>query len=175
MPPCAADVEQWWLVAGIDALSQLVDASDLQVKPRECGFAQVVHRKLRAFDNDAEIEAALSECMAEIAAKKAFSHDFNPRKKMHTAMRWIFQKPNAEGIDFSRAMDGLEYLDVMETHRQRLVAATRQAMVTGAPDNHHAPIIEELQRQATFRYRQFHMGFRACVRLNTRRRSKRRY
>ncbi|PNY23446.1 Uncharacterized protein TCAP_06621, partial [Tolypocladium capitatum] len=163
MPPCAADVEQWWLVVGMDALSRLVDASDLQVNPRECGFAQVVHRKLRAFDNDPGIKDALCECMAEIAAKKAFQDDFNPRRKMHTAMRCIFQKPNAEGIDFARAMDGLEHLDTMEMHRQRLVAATRQAMVTGVPHHHHAPIIQELERQTTFRYRQFHLGFRACI------------
>ncbi|POR35528.1 Uncharacterized protein TPAR_04232 [Tolypocladium paradoxum] len=163
MPPCAADVEQWWLVDGIDALSRLVDASDLRVKPQECGFAQVVHRKLRAFDNDPEIEDALCECMADISAKKAFPDEFNPRKKMHTAMRWIFRKPNSEGIDFSRAMDGLEYLDSMETHRRRLVAATTLAMLTGVPDAHHPPIIAELQRQTAFRYRQFHMGFRACI------------
>ncbi|PHH89644.1 hypothetical protein CDD83_5604 [Cordyceps sp. RAO-2017] len=163
MPPCAADLEAWWLADGREALGQLVDAAELQVEPHECGFAQEVQRRLRAFDNNQQLEAALRSSMLDAAARDAFARGFNPRKKMNEAMRCIFLRPEDGGICHARALDGLEYLDGMETHRRRLVAATKLAMATGPPDEHHPHLVDDLHRQASFRYRQFHMGLRASI------------
>lgn len=87
----------------------------------------------------------------------------NPRRKMHEAMCNIFRRPEDGALDASRALAGLEYLDMVELHRRRLLNATRLAMATGVPDQHHPHLVEELHRQASFRYRQFHMDLRACV------------
>lgn len=163
MPYCAADLEAWWLAHGRDALDKLVSPQGLGLEPRECGFAQAVQHRLRVFDNDHEIEKALRSSLNKMAAAKALKLEFNPRRKMHEATRTIFRKPEDGGVDHSRALEGLEYLDLMELHRRRLLAATRAAMAVGVPEEHHPHVIEELHRQTAFRYRQFHMGLRACV------------
>ncbi|PFH58907.1 hypothetical protein XA68_13056 [Ophiocordyceps unilateralis] len=124
MPPRAADVEGWWLRPGYQAIVQVVDASELPVRSHQCGYAQAVQQRLRAFDHSHELADSLSEAMATLAANGAFARDFNPRKKVHETMRCIFRRPDDGGINGDRALDGLEFLDAMEMHRQRLVSAT---------------------------------------------------
>ncbi|UNI17634.1 hypothetical protein JDV02_003962 [Purpureocillium takamizusanense] len=166
MAPKPAHFEEWWLTAGLDALTRLVDNRDIAFRPRDVGYVQVIHRKLRAFDNDPTLEDSLTESMASIyTEQKAFpSGDFNPRRKMSEARDSIFRRLEDGGIDVGRALDGLEKLDVVETHRRRLLAATQDAIRKGGtPDEYHRRLIDELDRQTSNRYRQFHMGLRACI------------
>ncbi|KAJ6441135.1 cytochrome P450 312a1 [Purpureocillium lavendulum] len=166
MAPKPAHLEAWWLTTGLEPLSRLVDGSDIALRPSDVGYVQAIHRKLRAFDNDPALETSLRESMASIyRTEKAFpSGDFNPRRKMHEALGSVFRRIDEGGIKADRALDGLESLDVVEAHRQRLLAATRDAVRDGGnPDEHHRRLIEELDRQTTTRYRQFHMGLRACI------------
>ncbi|KAF4589240.1 hypothetical protein GQ602_003129 [Ophiocordyceps camponoti-floridani] len=167
MPPCPADLEAWWLGPGLPSLVHLVDATELPVTPKQCGFPQAVQQRLRAFDNSQELVGSLADAMADLAAEKAFSHDFNPRKKMHEAMRCIFRRQEDGGIDSDRALEGLEYLDAMEMHRQRLLKATSIASEVSPPDAQQSQLINELHRQATFHYRQLHMGLRASMVFTT--------
>ncbi|RCI11745.1 hypothetical protein L249_7610 [Ophiocordyceps polyrhachis-furcata BCC 54312] len=159
MPPSAADLESWWLGPGLPSLVHLVDSSELPVNARQCGFAQAVQQRLRAFDHNHDVATSLADAMAVLGAETAFQHELSPRKKMHEAMRCIFRRPEDGGLDGERALEGLEFLDSMEMHRQRLVSATSPAALT----QQHSQLIEELHRQASFHYRQLHMGLRASV------------
>ncbi|RDA87602.1 hypothetical protein CP532_3965 [Ophiocordyceps camponoti-leonardi (nom. inval.)] len=163
MPPSAADLESWWLGPGLPSLIHLVDSSELAVSPRQCGFAQAVQQRLRAFDHNHEVANSLAHAMAVLGAERAFDQEFNPRKKMNEAMRCIFRRPEDGGLDGERALEGLEFLDSMEIHRQRLVSATSAVMATAALTQQHSQLIEELHRQASFHYRQLHMGLRASI------------
>ncbi len=170
MAPKPAHLEEWWLTTGLEDLNRLVDNHDISLRPRDVGYVQAIHRKLRAFDNDPTLEASLTESMVSIYNnQKAFpTGDFNPRRKMSEALGSIFRSVGDGGIQASRALDGLDHLDVVETHRQELLAATREAVRKGGtPDEYHRRLIDELDHQTTNRYRQFHMGLRACVSLHS--------
>ncbi|KYK54714.1 hypothetical protein DCS_06674 [Drechmeria coniospora] len=175
MAPSPADMENWWLTVGIDALSRLVDRRRLAHKPCECGYLQAIHRKLRAFDNDPELEKSARAHMATICRASNTPPPitgFNPRRTMNEVIRSIFRHLDHGAIEFSRALLGLEHLDRVELHRLHLLAFTRAAMYDGGAGSrvrvaHDPRLIEELHRQASFRYRQFYMGFRACILVDT--------
>lgn len=166
MTPSPRHLEQWWLTTGFETLSRLISHDDVAVGTRDVGFVQAIQRKLRILDNDAVIEARLRESMIDhYAREKAFPRGgFNPRKKLNEALHSIFRNYDDGGIDTSRCIEGLEHLDVVEAHRQALLASTKDAMARGGlTEPNHPQLIEELDRQTSIRYRQFHMGLRASV------------
>lgn len=163
MPAYAADLEQWWLTSGREAISRLLDLENLDFKPRECGFAQEVQHKIREFDANNDIYDALEGKLEESSNVHGVSLTANHRKLMKEALCEIFKSPVDGGLVESLAVEGLGYLDAVEEHRRRLVSATRSTIEDTGFVHAHVDIIEELDRAATFHYGQFHMGFRACV------------
>ncbi|RDA93054.1 hypothetical protein CP533_0701 [Ophiocordyceps camponoti-saundersi (nom. inval.)] len=163
MPPSATDLESWWLDPGLPSLIHLVDGSELSVSPRQCGFAQAVQQRLRAFDHNHEMANSLATAMGNLGNERAFDQEFNPRKKMHEAMRCIFRRPEDGGLVGERALEGLDFLDSMEMHRLRLVSATSAAVASAGLNLQYSQLVEELHRQTSFHYRQLHMGLRASV------------
>lgn len=163
MPPFAPELEEWWLGHGYDALTRLVDPGDDALKPEECGFAQDVQRRLRALDNDHLLQAKLKEAWPAIRAARGINYVANPRKQLKEASSTIFKPVEDGGMDQSRVLEGLGYLDAMEVHRLRFLKATRSAMEVTTPEKRHLQVVDELDRQATIHYRHFHLGFRTCV------------
>ncbi|CAM1509133.1 Fc.00g028720.m01.CDS01 [Cosmosporella sp. VM-42] len=166
MPPFAAELEEWWLSCGYEPLTRLVDSADSDPKPKECGFAQAIQRKLRNFDNDRVIRADIQATWPAIRAARGIDYEANPRKRLKEASRSIFKRPEDGGLNQLQAMDGLGYLDAMEVHRLRLVEATKIAMDAGAPEASQVQVIKELHSTATAHYGHFHMGFRICSLLD---------
>lgn len=167
MPPCTIDLEDWWLSRRNQVSTFLLDPRHLGIKSEECGFSQAVQQRLRSFDNNQTMQAELRSRMLEISAQKAFDCGHSPRAGLHEATRLIFRRPDAGGVDFSRALHGLDCIDAMETHRLRVLSATRLAMASGLSEVGHSHLIEELHRQATIRYKHCHMGLRATVSSST--------
>ncbi|KJZ76809.1 hypothetical protein HIM_03686 [Hirsutella minnesotensis 3608] len=169
MPPRPADVEAWWLCHGSDALSRLVAKTDTRpgdTRPGVSSFLLEIQRKLRVFDNSPELEHSLLSSMHNIASRRAWVNDFNPRSKLHETIRFIFLAPQDGGINAERALEGLDHLDEMELHRQNLVLAAKQATASGMPElTHHVHLVKELDRHSSIRYQQFHMGIRAEILL----------
>lgn len=163
MPSFAAELEEWWLNHGHEAISHLVDPSSDGPKPHECGFAQAIQRRLRSFDNDKTVRDHLQSSWKAVRDSRNTEYDVNPQRHLQNASRGIFRRPEEGGIDRSKAMEGLSYLDAMEIQRLRLVEATKIAMSISSPEAHHKHIIEELHRTATHHFGLFHMGFRVCV------------
>ncbi|KAH6997208.1 hypothetical protein EDB80DRAFT_585506 [Ilyonectria destructans] len=163
MPPFAPELEEWWLGRGYDALTRLVDPGDDALKPQECGFAQDVQRRLCALDNDRALQAEIKEAWPAIRAARGINYVANPRKQLKEASGTIFKPVEDGGMDQSRVLEGLGYLDAMEVHRLRFMKATRSAMEATAPEKRHLQVVDELDRQATIHYRHFHLGFRTCT------------
>ena len=163
MPLFAAELEKWWLSHGQDAIYRLVNPDEDGPRPHECGFAQAIQRRLRNFDNDKTIQDHLNSSWKSVLGSSSADYDVNPRKHLKDASRTIFRRLEDGGIDRSRAMEGLGYLDSMEIQRCQLIEATKLAMKTGFAEQHHKHVIEELHRTATHHFSLFHMGFRVCV------------
>lgn len=165
MPPSPAYLEDWWLTSGHEALSRLVDRSDLSLSPRDVGFAQAAHRKLRAFDNDRELQCRLRSDWHVAIESQGIGFDDNPRMKLKEATREIFKPSQDSGISNDEALEGLGCLDAAEICRLRLLTATQLALAleSRTTDDELPQIIQELHRTASNRYGQFHMGFRAWV------------
>jgi hypothetical protein len=167
MPPTAAYLEDWWLDSGYEALSKLVDHSDMGLSAHNVGFAQAAQRKLRAFDNDRDLHGRLRLDWHAALESRGVDFDVNPRKRLKVAANEIF-KPSENGcINYAEALEGLGHLDAAEIHRLRLLAATRLAMETSPTGEQQSQVVDFLHRTASKRYRQFHMGFRACVSTST--------
>ena len=167
MPPFAAELEEWWLSCGYEPLTRLVQPTERDPKPKECGFAQAMQRKLRNFDHDRAMEADIQATWPAIRAARGIEYAANPRKRLKEASRSIFKRPEDGGMDQGQVMDGLGYLDAMEVHRLRLVETTKIAMDSGVPEDSQVQVIKELHHTATIHYGHFHMGFRICVRHPT--------
>ncbi|KAH7146396.1 hypothetical protein EDB81DRAFT_883816 [Dactylonectria macrodidyma] len=162
MPPFAAELEEWWLTSGHEILTRLLDPNN-DLNPQECGFAQDVQRKLRALDNDPALQAEIKAAWPAIRSAKGINYGANPRKHLKEASSNIFRHTGDGGIDRSRLLDGLGYLDAMEFHRLRLMKATKSAMETTALEKHQAQLVDELDHHASTHYRRFHMVFRICA------------
>lgn len=163
MPPSATYLEDWWLSNGHGALSRLVDRNDLGLSPRDVGFAQAAQRKLRVFDNDRDLQDRLHADWHAALESQGIDFDANPRKRLKDAAHDIFKSTQDGGINNDRVLEGLGYLDATEIRRLRLLTATQLAMESSVTEDKQSQIIEELHRTASNRYRQFHMGLRACV------------
>ncbi|KAF7562373.1 hypothetical protein G7046_g1732 [Stylonectria norvegica] len=163
MPPFAAELEEWWLSCGLASLTSLVDSNELDLIPQDCGFAQALQRILRNFDNDRTLQDDIQATWPAIRAARGIDYNANPRKRLKEASRSIFQRSEDGGIDASRVMDGLGYLDAMEIHRLRLVKATKAAMQAASPEERHYQVVEELHQTATRHFGHFHMGFRTST------------
>ncbi|KAJ3519523.1 hypothetical protein NM208_g14094 [Fusarium decemcellulare] len=164
MPPAPAELEEWWLIDGYEALVRLVDDNGGQIDPRQCGFAQDIRRKLLAFDNDHTLEAKIREGLSRIRATKTTSSETLPSKCLADLCRDIFRRPEDGGINHDRVMDGLGYLDAMEVHRLRLVEAAQEANQNEPREDHRHQLLEELHRAASAHYRPMHASFRTYVR-----------
>lgn len=163
MPPYPADLERWWLSSGHEALVQLLDMETIGFRPRECGFSQAAQTRLLRFDGDQHLEYKLRTQLPRIRALIGSDYGANPRKSLAEASRSIFRKPEDGGMDHSMALEGLGLLDAVETHRLRLLAATKKKAGPHASLDYHLNVIHALHQTASGRYAQFHMGFRTCV------------
>ncbi|KPM38435.1 hypothetical protein AK830_g8137 [Neonectria ditissima] len=166
MPPFPTELEEWWLSCGYEELVHLVDPPDDALKPQECGFAQEVQRRLCALDNDRSLLAEINEAWPAIRVSRGVNFVANPRKHLKEASRSIFRLVEDGGMDQSRVLEGLSYLDAMEVHRLRLMKATRSAIEVSVPDDRHLQVADELDRQASIHYRHFHLGFRTGILIN---------
>ncbi|KAF4341994.1 hypothetical protein FBEOM_4044 [Fusarium beomiforme] len=163
MPPYAAELEDWWLGAGYEALKHLVNKESEEINPRQCGFAQQIQARLLTFDADETIQASLRTTWPAIRAARGVDYNANSRKNSKYIASNIFRKPKDGGIDFERAMDGLGYLDAIEIRRLRLLEATHAAMETASPTDSQIQMLQELDRTSSSHFRLLHAGFRTCI------------
>ncbi|KAG9251172.1 uncharacterized protein F5Z01DRAFT_739398 [Emericellopsis atlantica] len=164
MPPTPGELEDWWLNQGRLALQELLNCSTLSLTSREVGYAQAVQRRLRAFDGNAVLHDQLRADWEAAHATNEIRHDVNPRKKLRDACHLVFRRTDDGGIDYDCALEGLGWLDKAESHRQRLLASTREAMaIESTVGEIRERIISELQITTSKRYTQFYLGFRASV------------
>lgn len=165
MPPSPTYLEDWWLTSGHEALAQLVDRNGLGLSPRDVGFAQAAHRKIRAFDNNRQLQSRLQSDWQADLESQGIDFEANPRKRLKEAAQEIFKTPQDGEINSKEALKGLGFLDAAEIRRIRLLTATQLALALElrTSDEEQAQIIRELHRTASNRYAQFHMGFRASV------------
>ncbi|KAG5938187.1 hypothetical protein E4U60_001443 [Claviceps pazoutovae] len=158
-----AALEEQWLTKAFHHLLQLVDTTDIDITRRDCGFDQVIQRKLRDFDSNRTIDAARDGHLVEAApASTPPPLCGNVRGKLVEA-REIFRAPDDGGLQFDEAFRGLEVLEEVEIHRQRLVKATRTELgrISGHERHHSAQVVEQLDTQATEHYKACQLGFRA--------------
>ncbi|KAF9777570.1 hypothetical protein IL306_004367 [Fusarium sp. DS 682] len=163
MPPYAAELEDWWLGAGYEALKHLVDKESEDLNPQQCGFAQHMQTRLLTFDADETIQASLKATWPAIRAARGVDYNANSRKNSKYIASNIFRKPGDGGMDFERVMDGLGYLDAIEIRRLRLLEATHAAMETASPTDSQLHMLQELDRASSANFRLLHAGFRACI------------
>lgn len=179
MPPFAAELEEWWLGSGYEALTRLTNNEDDQLSPRQCGFARDLQRRLLSFDNDRTLQAGIQEAWPAIRAARGIDHCTNLRDKVKDIVRNVFRRPEDGGIDSARAMDALGYLDAMEidrlrrvetakaaveAQRARVIEAKKSGLEVPPVNDIHPHILEELDRTTSAKYRRFYAGFRSWVR-----------
>lgn len=160
MSPSIADLETWWLKNGFDYLVQLVDIDDVRLSRQQVGFVQAIQGKLRTFDSKRDIYAQIQE---DIMTRNTSSDKTSPRRLLGEATRKIFRRTKDGGLDHDLAFEGLAILEQVETQRLRLLKTTMLATNACSMDSNGTQLIEELHHRATERYRQFQLGFRACV------------
>lgn len=140
-----------------------MNTADMVLKPSDCGFAQAAQHRIRSFDNDQAITDELRSMVPFMMSTRLFDYEANPRKSLVEATKNIFRKPEDGGLDHKRAMEGLGLLEAAERHRRRQVSSFKQQIAQGYPLINHNNMVHELDRTATSRYDNFHMGFRALV------------
>ncbi|KAK2606254.1 hypothetical protein QQS21_003302 [Conoideocrella luteorostrata] len=153
-----AGLESWWLTTGFSHLAELVDISDIQISRRECGFMQILQRKLRAFDSNRSIP--IPRCVGGVTAASPLRM-FNPRRQLNEAVQHVFRRSADGGLRQDKAFEGLTTLEEVEVHRQRLLEATRLALRSCPMEDGSSDLIEALHHNATERYKLFQLGFRA--------------
>ncbi|KAF4126109.1 hypothetical protein GMORB2_1355 [Geosmithia morbida] len=79
------------------------------------------------------------------------------------AVTFVFRPAEAGGIDFSKALGALAFLDGVEIHRLRALSAIRYPLEAATVSLEQAQIIEGLHETASKRYERFHLGFRGCI------------
>lgn len=163
MLPSASFLYRWWLGPGRDALAELVDPDSLGSYPGDVGFAQQLWLKLEAFDDDCSFRDCLRSQWTRESGSCSAPRGSNPRKLLNEAAVGIFRASNDGGINRSRVLEGLGYLDMAEVQRLELMSAIQLALDRPCPNFKQAQVIEELHRAASKRYEQFHMSLRSYV------------
>lgn len=179
MPPFAAELEEWWLGSGYEALTRLTNNEDDQLSPRQCGFARDLQRRLLSFDNDRALQAEIQEAWPAIRTARGINYSTNLRDKVKDIVRNVFRQPEDGGIDSARVMNALGYLDAMEidrlrrvetakaaveAQRTRVIEAKKSGLEVPPVNDTHPHILEELDRTTSVKYKRFHAGFRSWVR-----------
>ncbi|KAG5915392.1 hypothetical protein E4U53_004490, partial [Claviceps sorghi] len=167
MPSYLAALETQWLTTNFPHLLRLVDATDISLNPRECGYDQAIQRKLRNFDSDPNRDIGAADddgrhCLESLVQATFPPLRGNVRGKLAQARR-IFRAPEEGGLWYERAFRGLEVLEEVEVHRQRLVRATRAELgrISARERDHSAQVVEQLHTQATEHFKACQLGFRA--------------
>ncbi|KAI8673473.1 hypothetical protein NCS55_00667500 [Fusarium keratoplasticum] len=178
MPPFAAELEEWWLGSGYEALTRLTNNEDDQLSPRQCGFARDLQRRLLSFDNDRALQAEIQEAWPAIRTARGINYSTNLRDKVKDIVRNVFRQPEDGGIDSARAMNALGYLDAMEidrlrrvetakaaveAQRTRVIEAKKSGLEVPPVNDTHPHILEELDRTTSVKYKRFHAGFRSWI------------
>ncbi|EJP69870.1 uncharacterized protein BBA_00739 [Beauveria bassiana ARSEF 2860] len=164
MLPCALEVEERWLRQEIGQLQQLLRTDNLTCSKRHCEFNKVIQSRLRAFDHDESLHAALLQGPPLKWANSAGLYSINPRKAILAATRVVFKDAvRGGGIDHSFSMHGIVSLDQLEKHRLVLVSTVRREMAAAMMDMAQLSLLHELHNAATLHYGLFHMGFRAAI------------
>lgn len=165
MPPYAAELEKWWLSSGYQDLERLVDLRDIQLQPRQCGFAQNIQRRLRTFDHGRSLQEKIQAEWPDIRAALGVDYTVNPRRYINQALNAVFRRPEKGGMNTPWALVGLGSLDAMEIQRLRIMEATNVRLETGTPDDEmQLQVIETLNRTTSNNFSTFHLGFRIYVR-----------
>lgn len=179
MPPFAAELEEWWLRSGYEALTRLTDNEDDRLSPHQCGFARDLQRRLLSFDNDRALQAEIQGAWPAIRTVRGIDYSTSLRDKVKDVVRNVFRRPEDGGIDSARVMDALGYLDAMEidrlrrvetarasveAQRTRVIEAGKSGLEVPPVNDTHSHILEELDRTTSAKYKRFHAGFRSRVR-----------
>ncbi|KAG6005355.1 hypothetical protein E4U21_000206 [Claviceps maximensis] len=177
MPSYLSALETQWLTTSFPSLLRLVDTADIGLTRRERGFDQALQRKLRNFDffdpglspeSGVTTENAQTTIETTLAAAITFPPlRGNVRGKL-AEVRQIFRAAEDGGLQYKRAFQGLETLEEVEVHRQRLVRATRADLtrIPGHERCHSAQVVEQLHAQASDHYKACQLGFRAMCLLD---------
>ncbi|KAK8147207.1 hypothetical protein G3M48_002005 [Beauveria asiatica] len=164
MLPCALEVEERWLRQEIGQLQQLLRTDNLTCSKHHCEFNKVIQSRLRAFDHDESLHAALLQGPPLKWANSAGLYSINPRKAILAATRVVFRDAvHGGGIDHSFSMHGIVSLDQLEKHRLVLVSTVRREMAAAMMDMAQLSLLHELHNAAALHYGMFHMGFRAAI------------
>ncbi|OAA49784.1 hypothetical protein BBO_01419 [Beauveria brongniartii RCEF 3172] len=164
MLPCALEVEERWLRQEIGQLQQLLRTDNLTCSKHHCEFNKVIQSRLRAFDHDESLHAALLQGPPLKWANSTGLYSINPRKAILAATRVVFQDAvRGGGIDHNFSMHGIVSLDQLEKHRLVLVSTVRREMAAAMMDMAQLSLLHELHNAATLHYGLFHMGFRAAI------------
>lgn len=163
MPLTPQEYLEWWLTSSLDPLKELTDKETLECTPQQVGFEQTIQRRLRAFDNDVDLREALRLHVKRLSFRKVSDLSVNPRNKLRELTLTVFKKPEDGGLDPKGVMQALSELNIVELRRRRLVAETPLTFKPNHPAFGSAAMIQELNKKATEKFGQFHMGFRASV------------
>ncbi|KAG5924427.1 hypothetical protein E4U42_004645 [Claviceps africana] len=172
MPSYLAALETQWLTTNFPHLLRLVDAADIGLTRLECGYDQAIQRKLRNFDSDQNRDMAAGgddgrHCLGRPVQAAFPPLRGNVRGKL-AEVRRIFRAPEEGGLWYEGAFRGLEVLEEVEVHRQRLVRATRAELgrISAHERDHSAQVVEQLHTQATEHFKACQLGFRAMCLIN---------
>lgn len=169
MSPYPIDLFNFWNTKpeATALLDCLVDKKTLCIQSQQCGYAQAIQSRLRAFDGNKDVSALIKESLSSFGVMNSTVDYFsNPRRNLVHASKYIFTDQVTEDVAYDRAMEGLTYLDVMERQRILLVNETRRQIENEHISEHAARLFEELNSAANLHFSQFYMGFRACVRIH---------
>lgn len=164
MLPCALEIEERWLRQEIGQLQELLRVDNLACSKHHCEFTKAIQSRLRAFDHDESIQAALAQGPPLKWTNRARLLSINPRKAIIAATRTVFRDAHSHsGIDYEFAMHGVVSLDQLEKHRLVLFSTVKREMTAAMMDMMQLTLLHELHHAATLHYGLFHMGFRAAV------------
>jgi serine/arginine repetitive matrix protein 2 len=163
MPLTPQQYLEWWLTDSLDPLKELMDKETLELAPQHAGFDTHIGRRLRNFDNDAQLREALRLHVKRFSFCQASDLSSNPRNKLRELTLTVFKKSEDGGLDLKAAMQGLSELNMVELRRRRLVAETPLTFKPNHAAFGSAAMIQELNKKATEKFGQFYVGFRASV------------
>ncbi|KAL7924777.1 hypothetical protein ACQKWADRAFT_331043 [Trichoderma austrokoningii] len=165
MPLAPQEYLEWWLTSSFDALKELMDRETLELEPQHVGFDTYIQRRLRNFDNDANLREALRLHVKRLSFRQAPELSTNPRNKLRELTLTVFKKPEDGGVDLKGVMQGLSDLNMVELRRRRLVSETPLTFKPTHAAFGSAAMIQELNKKATEKFGLFYVGFRASTLL----------
>lgn len=163
MPPSPAELVDWWLSIGREALRALFEREENALGPKDVGFPQAIQSKLRAFDHDPKRQAQFRADWLQARESGAYEIEANTLPRLKQSIREIFKHLDHGGLDHERALEGLADIDAQEVHRLKVMGATKKALETLPSVNRSNRVVEELDHASKRRYGQIHLGFRALV------------